>query len=413
MPDSEAAPQETAAGAERQAVPGTNSEGVNAHNRRAILHAIRVSGMMSRADLARATRLTKQTVSNIVEELEREGMVVARDTVREGRGKPATPYALAAEGAYAVGLHLDRHMAWAVVVDLRGRVLLHRSAVLRAGDPEGGIAVLADLIAATRAEAIAAHPGLGARLVGLGLAMPGPFGTARGPDETQATLAQDDEDFSMARWQHFPLVARLEQATGLEVTLQNDAAAAAAAELLSGRLHGMRNAVCIYLGYGLGAGIVVNGELYTGRDGNAGEVGMIPAPPGAPRMPVEHYASLSALCRALDLDPAAPDLAMRIIAAMADPRFDAWADRAAAELAWVARVMDLLFSPQAILLCGTAPAALVASLLSRLPGQSTGEGRGEGLVQPGLSDPWAVATGAASGLIGRSFAPRYSALLKK
>ncbi len=59
-----------------RAKSGTNHEGTSAHNRRVMIDALRVNGALSRADLARATRLTKQTVSNIIEELERDGLVI-------------------------------------------------------------------------------------------------------------------------------------------------------------------------------------------------------------------------------------------------------------------------------------------------------------------------------------------------
>lgn len=101
-----------------RAKSGTNQEGTSAHNRRVIVEALRLNGALSRADLARATQLTKQAVSNIIEDLERDGLVVALDTVRKGRGQPSTPYRLVPEGAFAIGLQIDRHLTRAVAVDL-------------------------------------------------------------------------------------------------------------------------------------------------------------------------------------------------------------------------------------------------------------------------------------------------------
>ena len=74
-----------------RAKSGTNQEGTSAHNRRVMIEALRLNGALSRADLARATQLTKQAVSNIIEDLERDGLVVALDAVRKGRGQPSTP----------------------------------------------------------------------------------------------------------------------------------------------------------------------------------------------------------------------------------------------------------------------------------------------------------------------------------
>ena len=73
-----------------RAKSGTNQEGTSAHNRRVMIDALRLNGQLSRADLARATRLTKQTVSNIIEDLERDGLVVSLTAVRNGRDRKST-----------------------------------------------------------------------------------------------------------------------------------------------------------------------------------------------------------------------------------------------------------------------------------------------------------------------------------
>ena len=87
---------------------GTNQEGTSAHNRRVMIDALRLNGKLSRADLARASGLTKQAVSNIIDDLEQDGLVVSLAAVRKGRGQPSTPYRLVPEGAFAIGLQIDR-----------------------------------------------------------------------------------------------------------------------------------------------------------------------------------------------------------------------------------------------------------------------------------------------------------------
>jgi len=120
-----------------RAKSGTNQEGTSAHNRRVIVDALRLNGALSRADLARATRLTKQTISNIVDELERDGLVSAQGVIRRGRGQPSTPYSLVPEGAFAIGLQIDRHVTRALAVDLLGTILTRAEAPLPANGPEG------------------------------------------------------------------------------------------------------------------------------------------------------------------------------------------------------------------------------------------------------------------------------------
>ena len=118
---------------------GTSAGAAGVHNRRVVIDAIRVNGALSRAELARATKLAKQTLSNIIEELERAGLVVAGAAVKAGRGKPATPYALAPLGAFSVGLQIDRHLARCVLVNLLGEVVCRRDVRLEVSDPGGGL----------------------------------------------------------------------------------------------------------------------------------------------------------------------------------------------------------------------------------------------------------------------------------
>ena len=118
---------------------GTNQEGTSAHNRRVMIDALRLNGKLSRADLARASGLTKQAVSNIIDDLEQDGLVVSLAAVRKGRGQPSTPYRLVPEGAFAIGLQIDRHMTRVIAVNLLGTVLVRAEANLPPGGPANGV----------------------------------------------------------------------------------------------------------------------------------------------------------------------------------------------------------------------------------------------------------------------------------
>ena len=73
---------------------GTNLEHARSHNRRAVLEVVRRAGSISRADIARQTSLTLQTISNIVLELEDTGLLISGSTVRNGRGQPSVPFSI-------------------------------------------------------------------------------------------------------------------------------------------------------------------------------------------------------------------------------------------------------------------------------------------------------------------------------
>lgn len=391
-----------------RAKSGTNQEGTSAHNRRVMIEALRLNGALSRADLARATQLTKQAVSNIIEDLERDGLVVALDTVRKGRGQPSTPYRLVPEGAFAIGLQIDRHLTRAVVVDLVGSVLARAEANLPLDEPSEGVKVILGLIDGVRRELAGISSQSESRLVGLGVAMPGPFG-----------LQNSDDKWMMPAWQKFPLLETLAAGTGLNVGLQNDAAACATAERIVGAAHGVDHAVCLYVGYGIAAGLILNGELYTGGNGNAGEIGralLSPAGPGS--TPLEHRASLASLYQHLGLDAADAHLYERMdaLALAEDPKVMAWIKDAAHDLRWSVHLIETIFDPQTVILTSGAPETLARRLLEAmqplLPSIADRTGRSLPRLQLGITDPWSIALGAAAEPISRAFDPRFSAILK-
>lgn len=390
---------------------GTNQEGTSAHNRRVMIDALRLNGKLSRADLARASGLTKQAVSNIVDDLERDGLVVSLAAVRNGRGQPSTPYRLVPEGAFAIGLQIDRHITRVIAVNLIGTVLVRAQANLPPGGPANGARVILDLIRRVRTELAGIAEHSEQRLVGLCVAMPGPFGLA----------TDSDDQWMMAAWQNFPLLETLAAGTGLEVALQNDAAACATAERMVGAAHGVDHAVCLYVGYGIGAGLILNGELYAGGNGNAGEIGMALLPPTAQRAEqssLEHRASLASLYQHLNADPADPGLhdQLNTLVRNDDPAVASWIDTAADELRWGVQLIETIFDPQTVILCSSAPEALTRRIHDAihplLPSIADRRGRALPRLQLGMTDPWSVALGAAAEPISRAFDPRFSAILK-
>ncbi|MGO4566861.1 ROK family protein [Rhizobium sp. 2YAF20] len=394
-----------------RAKSGTNHEGTSAHNRRVMIDALRFNGSLSRADLSRATKLTKQTVSNIIEELENDGLVLSLEVVRKGRGQPSTPYKLVPDGAFAIGLQIDRHVTRAAAVNLVGNVLVRAEANLPRGGPARGVKVILDLVEEVRRELATLSSQSEKRLVGLGVAMPGPFGME---------IIEDDA-WMMAAWQNFPLLETLAAGTGLDVGLQNDASASATAERMVGAANGLDHAVCLYLGYGIGAGLILNGELYNGSNGNAGEIGMILTPPrqgGGQHQALEHRASLASLYQHMGLDPADPDLHAKLAAAAEspEPSLAGWIELAAGDLRWSVQIIETIFDPETVILCGSAPEPLARRLMQAmdplLPSIADRRDRRLPRVQLGMTDPWAVALGAAAEPISRAFDPRFSAILK-
>ncbi|MGC4075347.1 MAG: ROK family transcriptional regulator [Nibricoccus sp.] len=252
-----------------------------------MLDTIRRLGPVSRAEIARETALTNQTISNIVEELEQAGFVLAGEPKREGRGQPSIPYAINPEGAWSLGFHVDHSAIIAALVDLTGKPVAIRETPAQRPSPRSAAPALRRL-----ADELIEEAGVPAsRLLGAGVALPVRFGVGAITTAGPTTLpGWDDPD---AR-QH--IAEALEQ----PVQIENDAMAAAIGERLHGVARAIDSFVFLFLDEGLGAGVFLGGQPWRGASLNAGEIGhMIVAPNGKPcpcgnRGCLERYLSLSA-----------------------------------------------------------------------------------------------------------------------
>ncbi|MFC8448586.1 ROK family protein [Kitasatospora sp. NPDC057223] len=248
---------------------GTNLPRVGGYNQAVVLDAIRTAGPVSRVELVPLTGLTSQTVSNVVRRLLDAGLVAEAGHAPSSGGKPRTLLSPRADGAYAVGVHLDPEVAVVVLVNLVGEVVASRR--LRLSDPSNP----ADVVerAAGAARRLAAGSGVDpARLLGTGIATPGPI-------DAQAGAVVSPPNFS--GWGRVPLLEMFRTATGMPVAMDNDATAAAIGERWIGGRARTGSFLFIYLGTGVGAGIVLNNTVLHGDSGNAGEFGHMAVEPGA------------------------------------------------------------------------------------------------------------------------------------
>ncbi|WP_244433723.1 ROK family transcriptional regulator [Azospirillum sp. B506] len=314
---------------------GGDTTGLRAYNERLVMHALLQAGMLSKAEIARETGLSGQAASVIVNRLLEDGLLVKLDKVRGQVGQPSTPIAPNPEGAYALGVKIGRRSVEAILINLLGEELGASRVRYDAPLPEPTIST-----AIAQAVGLLAHlpPAARARVVGLGVAM---------PDEIHAWSAELGlAPGALDGWRDADIGGAFARETGLPVTLYNDAAAACAAEMIAGHAITSRSALYIYLGTFIGGGVVLDGRLYRGEQGNAGAIGSMPTGPTAPTGPdgrgerpgqLIHAASIFLLER--DLEAAGIDPSAALSAALpdgsggrADAIFDAWAETACAEL---------------------------------------------------------------------------------
>jgi predicted NBD/HSP70 family sugar kinase len=345
----------------RKAISGTNLEQAKSHNRRVVIEAIRTNGALSRAAIARLTALSTQTISNIVEELETAELLRAEATLKGARGQPAVPYSINPDGGYSIGLQLDHQLAVGVITDLSGTVRARIEHPVDRPTPAQAM----PLLAAIAEELMRKFRFVRQRLFGIGVAMPGPFDvegmTSVGPT-------------ALPGWQDFPVADELQRLTGIAVTVENDATAAAIGERLYGVARNLGSFVYLFIGTGLGAGLFLDGHLYKGSRHNAGEIGHMIVKPGGlscgcgKRGCLERYVSLRAAYDRLDLpdpDHASPDV-LEALLAHGDDRLEAWIADAVDPLRQAIDVLELALDPETVVVGGFMPLPVIEALVARL-----------------------------------------------
>jgi predicted NBD/HSP70 family sugar kinase len=267
------------------ALRGTNQEFGRPYNRRIVLESIRLNGPIARGDIARRVGLTVQTVSTIVRELEDQGYILSLREEPKGRGLPPATLRINPEGGYAVGIHLTPLGIDAALINLSGDVIesMHREAHSVTPDHAfDEIGAMVRDLTGRRA---------GGRVLGIGMALPGPFGV-----ESMSFIGPT----TMTGWKDVALRDRLTAATGLPAFFETDMAAAAMGERLYGLGTGYSEYYYLYFGVGLGGAMVHDGIVLRGAWGNAGEIGHIPVVLGGEPCPcgnrgcLERYLSLEA-----------------------------------------------------------------------------------------------------------------------
>ncbi|MGI5398729.1 ROK family transcriptional regulator [Streptomyces sp. CA-135486] len=237
-------------------VTGANPAALRSHNAALVLDLLRTAGEdgISRLELAGRTGLTPQAVSKITARLREEGLVADAGRRASTGGRPGTALRLVPSAGHAVGLHLDRDELTVMLVDLAGAVVGIRVAPLDLG---AGAAAVVAMVAAE----LEALPAGDLRVLGVGVAMPGPLDHSSGVTHRVTGFPE---------WDGYPLRDALAARLGLPVALDKDTNAAALGLALRGSGDSF---AYLHLGTGLGAGLVLGGVLYRGARTGAGEFG--------------------------------------------------------------------------------------------------------------------------------------------
>ncbi|MBE1297370.1 MAG: ROK family protein [Rhodobacteraceae bacterium] len=347
---------------------------MRAYNERLVLSLIRQFGPKPKAEIARITGLSPQTVSVIMRALEGEGLLLKGEPVRGNVGQPSVPMGLAANGAYFLGLKVGRGGSELVLSDFLGQVIRYQRAEHRVPSPSGVLRFACETIDAFL-DSLPTDDR--SRVAGLGIALP-----FRMWDWAQGERGANISD--LEAWRGCDLVAELTKSYRFPIYLCNDASAACSAELVFGTTDKPPDFLYVYVGYFVGGGLVLDNALRLGRSGNAAALASIPvqAPSGG-MCPLVDLASLTCLEDRLG---ATSDATLSIWSRSGEwvvpqEALDAWLGQAALGIAQAVIASVCVVDCETVLIDGSMPVAVRAELVARI------EHEVASLVTAGVSAP--------------------------
>ena len=237
-----------------------------------MLEFIRQVGPVSRAQIARESGLSKPTVSQALAALERGKLVREAGRTSGGKGPTALLYELNPKAGWVVGIDVGRDRVRAAIADLTGDFIARRDERARVRSADTLLGQIGEI-----SHGLAADAGIRWRQVtSAAVASPGVLEPSRG----KVVLAHN-----LPGWGRSGLVEALREELGTALTFENDVNLATVGEQWRGLGKGVQNFVFLHVGTGVGMGLVVNGQLFRGAHGAAGEVGYLPLATADPHDP--------------------------------------------------------------------------------------------------------------------------------
>ena len=334
---------------------GTNLERAGDHNQRVTLHAIRVNGPVVRPDLASATGLTPAAIATITKRLLKYRLILEAGTIRGSRGQPAKKLIINPDCWYSIGLNIDRDHITLVVVDFMGRVRARSSREIKFAMPKTVQSffnrAIGPLLARARIDP--------AKLVGVGVAFPN--------DIQGAGLPGQPPEYSI--WVEVAIDKLLAVNLDAPVFVENDAAAAAMGEMQFGLGQQYQSFFYMLLTAALGGGLVIDGHYFRGAAGRSGELGWLPGRAGGgDERPLQNIVSLSALYDSLAAHGYRVQSPQHLLRLDVDAQqvIDSWLATSVNALEHALVGINCLINPEAILIGGRLPGALIDRLASLL-----------------------------------------------
>ncbi len=312
-----------------------------------LIELVRRAGSISRADLARQSQLSAPTVSAIVEQLLKRGIVVETTTAPSSGGRPPVLLSLDAKAGYVVGIKLRGDGLTTVVCDLDAQIVAsseHYEPLVN--DPIAAIeAIERETRSVLRKSKVAPS-----KVLGVGVGLSGVIETSTGVCKFSHLL----------QWSDVELAEPLRNRLGLPVWVDNDVNALAVAEKWAGDAFMASDFITLTVGRGIGLGIVVNRSLYRGAHGASGEFGHMIVEPGGPRCECGRFGCLEAMVgegaiRRRVAERKGHDVSrdeLQLLVDMADPATLEVVSGAGRKLGQAVANVITLLNPELLIICG-------------------------------------------------------------
>lgn len=333
---------------------GTNLERAGDYNQRIVLQAIRLAEETTRSELARVTGLTPPTIANITKRLEDLGLVKPAGRLQGRRGQPAMRIVIDPDGAFSIGLNIDRDHITLVTLDLAGRIRSRQTREIAFALPE----MVVDYVREVLPDLLEDGGVVRRRILGVGVALPDDLGRIALPHRPAAYDA----------WNGIDLGELLGEVLPWPLHADNDAASAALGEVHLGNGIALPSFFYLLISAGLGGGLVIDRSYVRGADARSGEIWAMPDPARGDGANVQDTVSLSALYARLEEAGHDVDRPEALVDG-SDGKgaiIDKWLDDAADALVPPLIAVNCLINPAAILIGGRLPGKLADALVERL-----------------------------------------------
>lgn len=249
-------------------------------NRRQVFECIRKSGVISKADIRNITQLTPTTISEITNSMINQGLLKSIGVAESTGGRPSQLISLNPEYAYFVGIDIDLDVIRVVVLSFDMMVVEKMEYNIKKLKPTETVDIIIELYKKILDKAKIENN----NVFGLGISIPG--------------LISKDETIEFApnlNWREVNLKDELQNLLNIKIAIENESRLSAVAEKYIGLAKDVNNFISINIKSGIGSGIFINGELFKGTSGNAGELGHITVKEDGPLCACGNYGCLETM----------------------------------------------------------------------------------------------------------------------